>query len=195
MKNKVLLMVLALALVFAMAGCKGNDAGTADSVTYKGKGSDGKDYSLTITKAAGRAITPMAGDTYVLTVAGTPASKGTVESGNAVDGFALKPDGKDKTINVLVDGTSIAAIAGGAGTGFEELFVSFGVISGGTPISGDTLANGATVVYDSTLADKAAAQKITDFGYVLSPDGSSLRADAISTFVDGSPEVKIPAAK
>jgi len=122
MKNKVLLIVLAIALVFAMAACKGNGAGTDDLVTYKGTDSDGKAYELTIKKAAGRAaFAPIAGDPYELKVAGTTASKGTVESGNAVDGFALEPAGKPtETINILLDGGNIAALAASANAGFQK---------------------------------------------------------------------------
>jgi hypothetical protein len=67
--NKILLAMLAIALVFVGCGDSGAGDDGQTSRAFSGKDRNGSNYILSITKAAGRAAyTPKAGDTYVLTI-------------------------------------------------------------------------------------------------------------------------------
>jgi hypothetical protein len=116
--NKILLVILAIALVLGMTACGngstggGNNNKTAQTDTYTGTANDGSTYTLEITQKSAR-FAVQVGDTYKLTK-DTKTSKGVVEKVEG-ENLTLKPDEKTaETFYVAVSSTGgkIDAISG-----------------------------------------------------------------------------------
>jgi len=122
MKNKkIILAVLAAALVLGMTACDtGSSGGTSGgsarlaTATYKSLDNDGNVYELVITEAGGRAAySPKNGDTYVLTIY-SPDGKIKGKSSGAVEvnglTLTLTKDGNSFTVTVTADAQQISGI-------------------------------------------------------------------------------------
>jgi hypothetical protein len=122
MKNKILLTILAIALLFGMTACGGSGSGdggdddgggspvTTTSPVYTGRAS-GTTYTLKITESAARAAT---GDGYELTN-GSRKSRGSITgvTGTGTYTYTLKPSNSSTTYTVTVSQTSgITGISG-----------------------------------------------------------------------------------
>jgi hypothetical protein len=105
MKNKILLAIMAVALVFAFTSCNNGSTGKGPQEkqrltdTYTGVTADGDTYTLKITqKAALFAI--LKNDTYELTV-GLKKSAGIVDKADG-NVLTLKPDGATVPFTVTI---------------------------------------------------------------------------------------------
>jgi hypothetical protein len=128
--NKILLAILAIALVFGMTACGDGGGGTSQqqqqqpaeptSTAYQSKDSSGNVYILEIIKkgSSRAAYTPQNGDTYVLTIVladGTiKTSEGTVDvSGSGSSrSFTLTPTDSDTSFTITTSGENMNAISG-----------------------------------------------------------------------------------
>jgi hypothetical protein len=112
MKNKILLAILAVALIFGLVfiGCGGGGGSNPvdpnpQEVAYLGEANDGTMYTLIITEKTAR-YAAKTGDAYELT-AGSKKSTGTV-SGKSGDTLTLKPSrAPNDTFTITVDDTGI----------------------------------------------------------------------------------------
>jgi hypothetical protein len=168
MKNKILLAVLAIALVFGMtlAGCK--DSGSTDtntntvleSVTYAGYTSEDA-YTLTITQSSAR-YTAVSGDSYIMSI--VPLSGGAVKTSKG---------------EVTLDGTTFTLSKGGT--------VTVNSTGGITATTAITLDDGTTQDASSVTPSsptEAAKYKGTWKGAVKDTTGSfSISINEDGTFV------------
>jgi len=213
--KKILLAILAVALVLGMTAC---DTGTSPggtsgntTETYESVGDDGTIYKLVINsaRAASRAA---AGDTFVLTITKLDGTTSTISGSvqNVANGAIILAPTNGGTITVTPSGGNMSLTPAGTIKDDSGTVISLPTVSApaaGSTISGSTIASGLDVAYlyydtssnqfePLTGDDLAAAKRITDFSYYFLNDPTGPASyEPLSGIINSPASVKVTNSK